>query len=277
MDYTISSDKLRLTVTDKGGTMKSIIYLPENEERQWQGKEFWLSQDVVIFPIVGHAGAFEVNGEPYALKAHGVVRYSTLTLDELSASSVTLSLRSSEQTKRNYPYDFLFKIRYAVEGNAITVTYFVQSLGGNMPFYVGGHPAMQAPGGEAEIEFENVESPVEYPVGSGTARKIPSLKRFIVNKPFFKECKTFQLGSLSGGSIFAHTRDGYTYEYKSDCPLFAFWSNEEGGDYICVEPWWGINDFPEAPKELTLKPFMNFDDGRGKSFSYTLKLTKNRN
>ena len=274
MDYTISSDKLRVTVTDAGGTMKSIFYLPENEERQWQGEEFWKSQDIVIFPVVGHAGEFNVNGQTYRLHAHGVVRYSVLSLESQTSDSVTLSLRSNEQTKENYPYDFLFKISYKVAGNSVTVTYFVQSLGGNMPFYVGGHPAMKTPCGEAEIEFKNEESPVLYPIDSAKAVKLDRLKRFIVNKPFFKECKTFQLGSLSGGSIYMHTQDGYTYEYKSDCPLFAFWSKEEGGDYVCVEPWWGINNFPEAPMELTLKPFMNVDNGTGKTFSYTLSIKK---
>jgi galactose mutarotase-like enzyme len=274
MDYTIASDKIKLTVTDKGGSMKSIVYLPENEERQWQGNEYWASQDVVIFPIVGHAEGFTVGGQDYKLKSHGIVRYSTMKLEEKTADSVTLSLTSSEETRANYPYDFLFKINYKVVDNGITVTYFVQSKSGNMPFYVGGHPGMYAPKGEAEIEFENDESPLVYPLNEDRAVKMTKLKRFIANKQFFAECKTLQLGDLTGGSIYAHTTDGYTYEYKSNCPLFAFWSNENGGDYICVEPWWGINDFPSAPREFSLKPFINFDNGNGKTFSYTLKISK---
>jgi galactose mutarotase-like enzyme len=274
MDYTIASDKIKLTVTDKGGSMKSIVYLPENAERQWQGDEFWSSQDVVIFPIVGHAGAFTVGGENYQLKSHGIVRYSTMTLEEKTGDSITLSLTSDAETKVNYPFDFLFKINYKVMGSSITVTYFVQSKGGNMPFYVGGHPGMYAPKGEAEIEFENEESPYVYPLNCDSAVKMKKLKRFIANKQFFAECKTLQLGNLSGGSIYANTTDGFVYEYKSNCPLFAFWSNEKGGEYICVEPWWGINDFDAAPREFSLKPFVNFDNGEGKTFSYTMTISK---
>ena len=142
-----------------------------------------------------------------------------------------------------------------------------------MPFYVGGHPGMRAPGGSAVIEFENVEHPVIYPIEGGAA-KLPELKRFVADKAFFAECKTFQLGSLSGGAIYARTQDGYTYEYRSDCPVFAFWSNENGGDYVCVEPWWGINDNPAFPREFTLKPFVNFEKGAGSRFSYTLTVLK---
>jgi galactose mutarotase-like enzyme len=197
-----------------------------------------------------------------------------MTLENKTDTSLTLSLKSSKETRENYPYDFLFKITYDLLESGIKITYFVQSLGGKMPFYVGGHPGMYAPNGEAVIEFEKEEHPVEYPLGFDSSVKIDNLKRFVANKQFFAECKTLQLGSLSGGSIYARTCDGYTYEYKSDCPLFAFWSNENGGDYICVEPWWGINDFPAAPRELTLKPFINFDDGKGSSFFYTLNIYK---
>lgn len=274
MDYTIKSRDIQLTVTDEGGSMRSVIYLPTGEERLWQGGKEWGSRDVVIFPVIGHADAFCVNGEQYALKSHGIVRYSKLSVECISENSITLYLVSDEHTMENYPYDFLFKIRYEVKDNAIKVVYFVQSKGGRMPFYVGGHPGMVAPKGEAEIEFANEESPVNYPVGSDGAVKIQKLKRFIANKQFFKECKTLQLGSLSGGAVFARTLDGYVYEYNSDCPLLAFWSNEDGGDYICVEPWWGINDFASAPRELSLKPYINFDTGLGSVFSYTLSISK---
>ena len=70
------------------------------------------------------------------------------------------------------------------------------------------------------------------------------------------------------------TQDGYTYTYRSDCPLWAFWSNENGGDYVCVEPWWGINDNPAFPRELSLKPFMNFEMGEGSTFSYELTVSE---
>ena len=132
---------------------------------------------------------------------------------------------------------------------------------------------MITPGGEAVIEFENEENPVLYPLEGGSVQ-LENIRRFVANKQFFKQYKTFQLGNLSGGNVYALTSDGYRYTYKSDCPLFAFWSNEEGGDYVCVEPWWGINDFPGSPKELKDKPFINFADEKGKTFSYTLTVEK---
>ena len=254
--------------------MTSIKYLPTDEERQWQGDKFWASQDVVIFPIIGHADPYEAQGKVYTPKSHGVARYAEFTLADKGDNHITLSLTSDEETKKTYPYDFEFSITYRLTGKTVEVTYFVRAKEGKIPFYVGGHPGMKAPGGEALIEFENTEHPVLYPIGSPSATKITAFNRFVANKQFFKECQTFQLGSLTGGAIYAYTRDGYRYSYKSDCPVFAFWSNPDGGEYICVEPWWGINDFPAAPREITLKPFMNFADSQGSSFTYSLTIEK---
>ncbi|MCD7728863.1 MAG: hypothetical protein LUI60_02995 [Clostridia bacterium] len=273
MFYTIENEYLKLTVTDEGGTMCSLVYKPTGEERLWQGQEFWKSRDVVIFPIIGHAAPYQVSGTTYELKSHGVVRYATLSA-QAEENKITLSLSSTEQTLKVYPYEFDFSVSYTLDKNTLKVTYFVKSKGGKMPFYVGGHPGMSAPGGSAVIEFENTEHPVMYPIDSATAVTLPELKRFVADKAFFKECKTLQLGSLSGGAINMYTQDGYTYTYKSACPLFAFWSNEEGGDYVCVEPWWGINDLPSFPREITLKPFINFDGGDSREFFYTLTINK---
>lgn len=273
MLHSIENEFLKLTVNDEGGAMHSLVYKPSGEERLWQGGEAWKSRDVVIFPIIGHAAPFEVCGKTYELKSHGLARYARLSAEKVGENKLTLSFSSDSETLKSYPFEFDFSVSYELIKNSVKITYFVRSKGGVMPFYVGGHPGMYAPGGSAVIEFENEEHPVIYPLEGGAAA-MPHLKRFVADKAFFKECKTFQLGSLSGGAIYARTQDGYTYAYRSDCPLFAFWSNEEGGDYVCVEPWWGINDEPAFPRELSLKPFMNFDRGAGSEFSYTLSVDK---
>lgn len=274
MIYTIENEKIKLSVNSLGGSMTSLIYKPTGEERLWQGDErWWKGQDVVIFPIVGHAGAFTANGKECLLKSHGLIRYRTLNLKESGKNFITLAIRSDGQSFEEFPYEWEFEITYTLEENTVKVGYFVRSLKGVMPFYLGGHPGMKAPCGRVLITFENEEYPVLYPF-DGEARPLGRVKSFAVDKAFFKECKTYQLGSLSGGAIVAECEDGFRYTYRSNCPLYAFWSNEDGGDYVCVEPWWGINDFSVAPKEITLKPFINFDRGNGSHFGYSLTVEK---
>ncbi|MBE7088123.1 MAG: hypothetical protein E7370_01165 [Clostridiales bacterium] len=275
MIHIIENEFLQLTVTCEGGTIVSLIDKKTGEERLWQGEEFWKSRDVVIFPIIGHANPYKSCGKEYAPKSHGVVRYSVLTVAEKTASKIKLALESSEETLKTYPYEFNFAITYELFDDTLKVSYFVASKQGKIPFYLGGHPGLKAPGGSAVIEFENTENPIIYPINSADAIPLQNLQRFVADKEFFKECKTFQLGSLTGGEIYAHTQDGYTYTFKSDCPVVAFWSHEDGGDYVCVEPWWGINDFDGAPREITLKPFINLANENGVEYFYTLKINKN--
>ncbi len=144
MIYYLKNKYLSLAVNSDGGGMTSINY--RGEERQWQGGEFWKGQDVVIFPIVGHAGEYEVGGVAYTPKAHGVARYSEFALVDTTLDKLTLSLTSNAVTRQTYPFDFEFEITYALKKNSVTVTYNVRSKGGEIPFYVGGHPAMITPG-----------------------------------------------------------------------------------------------------------------------------------
>lgn len=274
MLYTIKNEYLSVTVNTDGGSMTSLKYLPLGEERLWQGDEYWKSQDVVIFPIIGHAGAYRARGKTFVPRSHGVARYAMFSLADKREESVTLSLSSDERTRETYPYEFEFSVTYRLVEKSVEITYFVRAKEGKIPFYVGGHPGMKAPGGEAVIEFEREENPVVYPVGGDNGFQLEGLRRFVANKEFFAECQTFQLGSLSGGNITATTADGYRYTYLSDCPIWAFWSNEKGGDYLCVEPWWGINDFSAAPREITLKPFMNFADQAGGAYTFRLTVEK---
>jgi galactose mutarotase-like enzyme len=274
MDYTIENDILKLTVTDHGGTMQSLIFKPTGEERLWQGNEYWKSKDVVIFPILGHAGSYTVCGKTYTPQSHGVVRYDVLTCQKVTQNAVTLTLSSNEQTRKTYPYEFDFAITYTLKDNSVEITYHVSAKTGTIPFYVGGHPGMLAPTGEAVVEFAQPEDAVLYPLESDCATHMPQLTRFVANKEFFASCKTLQLGNIAGGKVMMTTADGYQYTYLSDCPVWAFWSNESGGDYVCVEPWWGINDFSSAPRELSLKPFINFAGTKGRNFSYTLQINK---
>ena len=272
MLYFLKNKYITLTVDSFGASMHSIIFL--GEERLWQGGDAWNSRDVVIFPVVGHAYPYTAEGKEYNPKSHGVARYSEFALVENSLDTLILELSSNAVTKQTYPYYFVLSIKYTLKKNTVKITYTVKSKQGEIPFYIGGHAGMKAPDGEAIVEFENEEEPIAYFVDTNEAMCLAEVRTLELNKDMFRKHKTIQFGDLSGGALKARVKDGFVYTYKSDCPLYAFWSNENDGDFICIEPWWGINDYPQAPKELKDKRFMNFANENGKSFSYSLSITK---
>ena len=69
MLYFLKNKYLSVSVNSDGGSMTSLKYL--GEERLWQGGEAWRGQDVVIFPVIGHAGEYEEEGKLLAPKSHG--------------------------------------------------------------------------------------------------------------------------------------------------------------------------------------------------------------
>ena len=97
--------------------MHSLVYKPENEERLWQGEEYWKSRDVVIFPVIGHAAPFEVCGKTYELRSHGLARYTTLSAEKKGEDEICLSFSSDENSLESYPYEFDFSITYKLEKN----------------------------------------------------------------------------------------------------------------------------------------------------------------
>lgn len=272
MVYLIKNKFISLSIDSDGGSMSSLIY--NGEERLWQGGDYWKSRDVVIFPIVGHAGEYTVNGKVYTPKSHGVARYSEFALSDMGVDWITLELTSNAVTRQTYPFDFVFKVTYRLKKNTIQVEYNICSKSGKIPFYVGGHAGMKAPKGEVIVEFENEENPTYFPVNGDDVAKLKNVRRMSLNTEFFKKYKTYQIGGLTGGKICALTNDGYRYTYKCDCPVYAFWRNETGGDYVCVEPWWGISNNESYPTELAEKPFINFADEQGVTFNYTLTIDK---
>lgn len=160
MEYIIKNRYITLSVNSYGASMESLIYL--GEERLWQGGEGWGSRDVVIFPVVGHAGTFTVNGEKFTPKSHGVARYSEFALADITEDKLVLELTSNPVTKRAYPYDFVLRVTYTLKKNTVKVEYTVKAKEGQIPFYVGSHAGMKAPTGTGVLEFENEEDPVQY-------------------------------------------------------------------------------------------------------------------
>ena len=57
-----------------------------------------------------------------------------------------------------------------------------------------------------------------------------------------------------------YTRGGSLWEIGllPSPPVLALWGEPQGEDgYICVEPWWGLNDFADRERELTKKQGLN--------------------
>ena len=94
-------------------------------------------------------------GKSYPAPAQDLPRDMEFQVEKQSPKEVTMLLRSNDETKTNYPFDFEFRIRYKVQGDELSTEYLVTNTGsGMLIFSVGGHPAFRLPL-TADTKFED--------------------------------------------------------------------------------------------------------------------------
>jgi hypothetical protein len=59
------------------------------------------------------------------------------------------------------------------------------------------------------------------------------------------------------GSPAVDTGLGYGIVYHFKAPYTVVWSHPETGDFLCIEPWWGINQYEGEPLELAKRKTIN--------------------
>ncbi|RYF84776.1 MAG: GTPase Era [Chitinophagaceae bacterium] len=182
--HNIESDQLRVSITENGAELKSVIHQQNGVEYMWSGDPaFWAKTSPVLFPIVGtlKENAFHYQGKKYSLTRHGFARDQVFRVVAQQLDTITFGIDSTGETLTNYPFPFRFQIRYAVVNDELAVTYGVHNTSlDTMPFSVGGHPAFKLPLVEGtayddyQLVFEKEETAPRWPISKdGLIEKQP--------------------------------------------------------------------------------------------------------
>lgn len=143
----ISSNSLIASIDTMGAQLMSLR--KGESEYLWQGdSNWWPRRAPILFPIVGvlKDGEAESAEGTISLARHGLARLNQFEVVEQSPSSVTLRLKSTEETRKAYPYDFELKLIFSVAGDTLTQTYKVTNPANVvLPFTLGAHPAFNIP------------------------------------------------------------------------------------------------------------------------------------
>lgn len=230
----------------------------DGTEYLWQGNpEYWSGQAPVLFPMVGalRDGKTWIDGKEYEMKQHGFARRMEFELLDANQSSATFALRSSEETKQQYPFDFELKVTYRFFQSALTTEFSISNLGKiPMPFAVGGHPAFNCPLSQDEkfedwaIEFEKNET-ANCPqvvkqkglIDFGKRSALLNNEKTISLRHSLFENDALIFDSLQSRKVKLFSRKslhGVEMEFEG-FDYLGIWSAANNAPFVALEPWTG--------------------------------------
>jgi galactose mutarotase-like enzyme len=261
---TIENENIKAQINLFGGAFYSLIDKETNEQLLWQGDEkWWGERDLVLFPFACRRkdGFYTINGVRYDMPIHGFAKDSVFTVESVNDDSVVITLESDDKSRKIYPYDFIFKIEYALNGKSVAVKYSVFNKDDKeMYFSVGGHFGVRLNAQTGNFVRFSKAVTEHYPLDGlfvkDKERLSEKLTEVELNKALMKKYATLICANDGKNSLTFERKGGKDLKFTYDSPAIAFWSNPDGGDYYCVEVWWGLPDEAEVKREIADKKLM---------------------
>lgn len=273
----ISSNSLTASIDTMGAQLMSLR--KGESEYLWQGdSNWWPRRAPILFPIVGvlKDGEAESAEGTISLARHGLARLNQFEVVEQSVSSVTLQLKSTEETRKSYPYDFELKLIFSVAGDTLTQTYEVTNPANVvLPFTLGAHPAFNIPipGVEAAsldqyyLLFTHSWTSFGPSITDEGLCDYANPQRLVVDSdtlPLSWELidreKTITLEDVPDRRITLTTNAEASSEahgIQMDFEGFDYlgiWTAAPGCPFVALEPWCGIADTVDADGVFEHKP-----------------------
>lgn len=271
----IENEILKVSINTKGALLTSINDKRNDEELLYQiEKDSWPFQDVQIFPIIGATNYRVKDFKLSSPTRHGFIRNMEFKVINKTNETATLKINSNEETKKLYPYDFEFFITYSLKFDKLTITTKVLNLSNETLLCMyGAHTAIKA----NENAILNLgKGYTQYKLIDGLISEKGTLiddNKIQLTKDYFKKEDTVVIDNTFDKLII---KNGFNHDviYTFDAPLFALWSRNDTGNFVCLEPWWGISNVTNEEIELKDTKFIN-KIKKEKEFTYSLTFQLN--
>ncbi|MBQ5590933.1 MAG: aldose 1-epimerase family protein [Clostridia bacterium] len=259
---TIKNEHITASFVTLGAELKSFVY--KGTEYIWPGSEnSWKGSAPILFPICSGLkdDTYYLDGKKYQLQKHGYARFCDFQVESHRDDSVTFLLKSDEESKKVYPFDYELRIIYTLGENSLNVDYEVKNLSDDtMYFSIGAHEGYLCPEGIEEYDIilpeketlhtsvlnGNVLSDKKELVIENSDKIQLKYEYFKVDALVFKDIKarSVVLQNKSSSRSIKVNFDGFDYLLLWTIP------NE---NYICIEPWCGITDSFDTDQDFKTK------------------------
>lgn len=291
MEYTIKSRRLQATVSEHGAELTGIQSLPDKKEYLFDADErYWKRHAPVLFPIVGSLKdkKLVIGGKDYPMGQHGFARDMEFTAEEKTENSVRFVLKSNDETRQKYPYDFRLSIAYELADAEIRVSWKVENTGDSVMHYqIGGHPAFYCPvdsflekQSDYYLKFDS-EKPISYRLlnGSGLLEEkcyeLQTEGGFLqIPEDFFDRDALIVEGAQSKTVSLCRPDKKPYLTVIFDAPLYGIWSPaKKEAPFVCIEPWWGRADAADFSGEISEREYdQALLPGESKEYSFTIRV-----
>lgn len=254
----IKSSFLDVLINNNGAEIASIKN-KKGIEYVWDANpSIWGSSAPVLFPIIGGLknGLYSFEGKEYKVNKHGFIRNNKkLVVKNHIDNSITFQYKYSEETLKNYPFEFEFNIRFSVEESTINVHHEIINHGDHTMFFsLGGHPAFRCPLYKDEnyedyqIKFEKKETSETHLLNnngllSGQTKLLLNNTDILPLKHSLFKDDALILKNLKSKKVnLMHKTKGSILSFEfNDFDYLGIWAKPEG-DFVCIEPWLGVTD-----------------------------------
>ncbi|MBP3559174.1 MAG: aldose 1-epimerase family protein [Clostridia bacterium] len=250
MVYSAENSKFTLAVKEMGAELNSLKSKETGIEYIWNGNtDIWYGQSPILFPIIGRLldDKYTLNGKEYSMDKHGIVRKKPFTLVEKTEDSLTFVQTDDDESITKYPYKFELKVKFQLTEKGLRVTHTVKNNNDSVMYYsFGAHPAFNCQIGDylefnkdtsletERIDHESILVDEKFPVEMD-GNKVVLTKDLFVDDALI--LSSFDSDSISIKSN-SHDR---IIKFDFDSPFLGIWA-KPNAPYVCLEPWWGVND-----------------------------------
>lgn len=256
--YIIENEQIKVTISDQGAEMISLIGKKDNTEYLWQGDPtYWTGHAYNLFPICGRLtdGKYTYKGQTYEMNLHGFFRKSHVDMQSQAKETISFHMAASEDTMKIYPFHFDFTLTYTLVENTVVTTFDVKNEGKeDLIFAVGGHPGFNVPlGGEGKfedyyLEFDEKAAPSQlvmsatcYPTGELTPFPLKDGKILPLRHDLFDNDAIFLTDACREITLKSDKTKKYVHLSFPDMKFVGFWHKPLcEAPYVCIEPWSSI-------------------------------------
>ncbi|WP_448561535.1 aldose epimerase family protein [Trichothermofontia sp.] len=229
-------------VPERGGMITR--WQVQDHDLLYLDRDRWANPDLtvrggipILFPICGNLpdDTYLYQGKTYQLKQHGFARDLPWEVVEQvtdDRAAIGLRLRSNEQTRSVYPFEFEVNFTYQIRGSQLDIQQrFTNHSPNSMPLSFGLHPYFLAPN-KAQLRFE-------IPSTQALDQRTGKVLHFAGSFNFQQEEIDWAFRSLFQPKAILHDDSRQLQlqlHYSSPYATLVFWTLREQ-PFVCLEPW----------------------------------------